>query len=203
MKITALKFGESVFGENHFFPGGSREKQRPISFIFYLLQHDNRNILVDTGCTTMPGWEMKNFCGPVPALARAGLTPADITDVLITHAHHDHIESAGFYTNAAFYLQKDEYEKGKKYLPQGAKLFLFEKEISPLPGLRMVCIGGHSAGSCVVEIGDCVIVGDECYSLENLEKKIPTGSSVDPAKSRAFIETYSDPRWHALLCHEE
>ena len=100
-------------------------------------------------------------------------------------------------------LQEQEYEKGKKYLQSNRKITLFKEEIEPIPGLRMRCIGGHSVGSCIVELGNTVIAGDECYTRRNLEERIPTATSVNPEKSKAFIETYSDPRYRVLLCHEE
>ena len=67
-------------------------------------------------------------------------------------------------------------------------------------------IGGHSKGSCVVEITDgskkYVVCGDECYSPLCLEKRIPTGSSVCPERSRQFIDKYGSGEYVALLCHQ-
>ena len=72
--------------------------------------------------------------------------------------------------------------------------------------VKVIKMGGHSIGSCVVEflIGEqkYVITGDECYARENLEKKIPTGSSKCPEKSLEFIEKYSQKEYTVLLCHE-
>ena len=206
MKMTPLIYGYSRMKESMAFIEGDPNRDLPISFTFYLIQAESFNILVDTGCTTMPGWEMTDFRGPVAALREVGLAPKDITHLLITHAHHDHIEMAGLYENAAVFIQKKEYEKGKKYFNSDAKITLFKEKITPIPNMpniRRVCIGGHSPGSCIVEIGNTVITGDECYTRRNLTKKIPTGSSSDPQKSRAFIEKYSDPKYTVLLCHEK
>lgn len=72
--------------------------------------------------------------------------------------------------------------------------------------VKVIKVGGHSIGSCVVEfaIGEqkYVITGDECYARENLEKKIPTGSSYCFEKSLEFIEKYSQKEYTVLLCHE-
>lgn len=202
MKITPLIYGYSQMPESMAFPDGSKKKKIPISLTFYLIQTHGFKILVDTGCTTMPGWELQEFRGPEAALKEAGITPEEITHLLITHAHHDHIEMAKLYENANIFLQKDEYEHGKKYLPQKWNLTLFEEEIEPITGIKMICIGGHSKGSCIVKIGKTIIAGDECYTRRNLTERIPTGSSFDFQKSCAFIEKYSDPAYQVLLCHE-
>ena len=84
---------------------------------------------------------------------------------------------------------------------------MFKNELVLCKGVKTVKIGGHSAGSCVVELENdgriFVISGDECYSRECLKKKIPTGSSVNPQASREFIEKYSNEKYTVLLCHDE
>lgn len=50
MNIVALKYGESVFGENYIFKSGRKDVLLPISFTIYLIQTENKNILVDVGC---------------------------------------------------------------------------------------------------------------------------------------------------------
>ena len=203
MIVTPLVYGRSRMKESMAFPDGDPAVTFPITFTFFLIREGAHKILVDSGCTTMPGWEMEDFCGPAAALAKVGLRPEEITHLLITHAHHDHIESASLYPNAHVFLQEQEYEKGKKYLQKDQKLTLFKEEIEPVSGVRMRCIGGHSKGSCIVELGNTVIAGDECYTRRNLEEHIPTATSADPQKSRAFIEKYSHPKYTVLLCHDE
>ena len=72
--------------------------------------------------------------------------------------------------------------------------------------IKILKIGGHSKGSCVVEIKDNnkthVIIGDECYLRECLTNKIPTGSSINPEASMNFIKKYSDKKYNVLLCHD-
>ncbi|MBQ6823112.1 MAG: MBL fold metallo-hydrolase [Clostridia bacterium] len=203
MKITPLIYGYSQMKESMAFPGGDPQKRFPISFTFYLIQTEGCNILVDTGCTTMPGWEMKDFRGPEAALRAVGLTPKDITHLLVTHAHHDHIEMAGLYPQAEVYLEEKAFEKGKKYLQNNPKITLFHEKITPVPNVEMLCIGGHAAGSCIVKIGNTVIAGDECYTRRNLTEKIPTATTCDPQKSKEFIEEYSKPHYTVFLCHDE
>lgn len=64
---------------------GRKDVFLPISFVFYLIQTQNRLILVDTGCDSIDGFVMMHFCKPVEVLKRYGLDPEDITDVMITH----------------------------------------------------------------------------------------------------------------------
>ena len=54
---------------------------------------------------------MSLFKKPVDVLKEYGLSPNDITDVIITHSHHDHIEAIRYYENATIHIQKDEYDK--------------------------------------------------------------------------------------------
>ena len=59
-------------------------------------------------------------------MRKYGLSPQDITDVVITHAHHDHIASVGDYNNAVIHIQREEYDFGKKYIPDNLQVSLFD-----------------------------------------------------------------------------
>lgn len=206
LEIIPIEYGKSVLPDSMIFQGGAEDKFRPIVFIIYLIKAQDRLILIDAGCETMPGFDMREFIGPIKALEKHGIIPNDITDVVITHAHHDHIECVSKFKNAVIYIQRDEYESGKDYFDEGINIKLFNDEMQICTTIKAVKIGGHSKGSCVVEITDNkkkhVIVGDECYLRECLNKKIPTGSSYCPEKSRQFIEKYGSGEYEVLLCHD-
>lgn len=207
MKIIPVKYGESTLPESMIFVCGNKNKVRDIVFKVYLVKTEDKLILIDAGCETMPGFIMENFTGPVKALEGMNISPSDITDVVITHSHHDHIECVKYFKNATIHIEENEYELGKSYLPDGFEINIFRERFSLCEGVEVIKIGGHSHGSCIVEISygnkTAVITGDECYLRECLTKKIPTGSSVNPDASAAFIEKYSDSKYEILLCHDE
>lgn len=207
VEIIPIEYGKSVLPESWVFENGSEEIKRPILFKIYLLKTENRIILVDAGCETLPGFEMRDFISPIKALGSIGISPEEITDLIITHAHHDHIECAAYFKNAALYIQKDEYEAGKGYLAEDMDIRTFDVEMQICEGIKVVKIGGHSKGSSIVEITEkgrqYIIAGDECYMRECLTRQIPTGVAYNREKSRAFIQKYGKKEYTVLLCHDK
>lgn len=202
IKITPVRYGETDLPESWIFRGGDPERRRPISLTVFLVETSDRKILVDAGCDTMPGFDLIRHESPPLALQKqTGLSADEITDVILTHAHHDHIEALYHFKNAEVWLQALEYGQGKKHIPAETKVRLFEEECTVAEGVRVVRWGGHCPGSCAVEIGNTVITGDECYSAECIEKQIPTGSSKNPEQSEKFIQYYRDG-WEILTCHD-
>lgn len=203
--IIPIDYGNSVLPESMIFENGAENKFRPIIFRIYLLKTENRFILVDAGCETMPGFDMREFIGPVNALNNIGISPEEITDVIITHAHHDHIECVKYFKNAAIYIQKDEYEAGKGYLADNLNIRTFDEEMQIYDGIKAVKIGGHSKGSSIVKITDAdnkyIIAGDKCYMRDCLTKQISTGASYNPERSRYFVKKYGNGEYTVLLCH--
>lgn len=63
-------------------------QDRPETIAAYLYPHDDGVALIETG----PG---STFPRLQAHLAGRGLTPADITEVLLTHIHLDHAGAAG------------------------------------------------------------------------------------------------------------
>lgn len=202
MKLTALQYGTTRITEKMAFPGGDPDKEIPIALLFFLIEAEGRRILVDTGCDTMPGFPLYTHEKPVKTLARLGLSPEDITDVILTHAHGDHAGCAHYYSNALFWIQEEALEPARKYLPEDPRLQLFQDAIQPAEGITIRHMGGHARGSCIVELGSTILCGDECYTRENLTRAIPTGSCRDAEKSAAFIRQYSQPQYRTILFHD-
>ncbi|MBQ8431984.1 MAG: MBL fold metallo-hydrolase [Clostridia bacterium] len=206
--IHTVQYAESFLREDLIFRGGSRERELPIVFCLYLIETEGKKILVDAGCKTMPGFDIRNFSSPVEALRREGFSPEEITDLVITHAHHDHIECAKDFPGALVHIQREEAARAQKrqYLPTELTLNLFDSAFHICEGVDVLCIGGHSIGSSIVTVAaehtTYVIAGDECYKQECLIRQIPTGSSVCPEKSQAFIQTYRAPEYTVLLAHD-
>lgn len=207
LEIIPVVYGRSVLAESEIFKHGDVSVKRPISFKVYLIRVKERLILVDAGCVTMPGFVMEDFVGTPNALMSLGVTTDDVTDLVITHAHHDHIECVSHFKRARVYIQSDEFELGKSYFTSSTDVCTFDESIEVCENVTVKKIGGHSRGSCVVEISRedelYVIAGDECYARECLTRRIPTGSSYDIQKSRGFIEKYASTKYRVLLCHDD
>lgn len=207
LSFDCVKYADSFLPENMVFPNGNPEIKHPIIFAVYLIKTDNTIILFDAGCNTMPGFDMKNFIKPSKAIENFGVSADDVTDIIISHSHHDHIEAVKDFKNARIHIQFDEYNSGKDYIPSSAELNIFKSTATVDNAVEILKIGGHSKGSCIAKFKfngkTYVICGDECYSRDNLKHKILPGCGVCPQKSRKFIEEYSSDRYVTLLCHDK
>ena len=206
-KLQRITYADSYLPESYVFEGGREDAQVPIIFSVFLITLKDRKILVDAGCDTMPGFEMRNFRSPVLALAEKGVQAQEITDVILTHAHHDHIEAVHYFENALIHIAQEAYENGRKYIPEHFRVNAFQDEFRLCEEVRVVKIGGHSRGSCIVEVTidekDYVLCGDECYVHYNLTNRIPTAKRYSLERSQYFIDKYSNSRYICLLSHEE
>ena len=206
MKLTALKYGETEISESMAFQNGRGEINFPVSLMFFLIEAGKKKILVDVGCDTMPGFELKKFQKPVEVLELYGIKKEEITDVIITHAHHDHIDALRYYPRATVYLHKNELENAKEYLSETSRLCVIDDEAEIIDNVSFKRVGGHTAGSGVVLIKTYnktyVLCGDECYTKENLIHKKTTGSSFCVDRSRAFVEEYGKNSYVPIVFHD-
>lgn len=201
MKIQCLLYAKSAMAESFFVPGGDRVQKRPILMVFYLVQTQGKNILIDAGCDELPGFEFTEQISSAEAVRQAGLAPEDITDIIVTHVHQDHVQGVKYFPNATIHIQEDEYQRGSRFIPEGMQVQTFT-DTTQVASLQVIKIGGHTKGSCVVRWGKFLFVGDEYYSPENLQQKIRTGSSVAPEKSQWFVEEYAQDGSVHLLFHD-
>ncbi len=206
IKVYCIKYAESNLPESMVFDGGSTEKHIPISFAVYLIKCGDKNILIDAGCDTLTSFKMEKFYSPAFVLRQFGLSSNEITDVIITHSHRDHIEAVKHFNNAVIHISNLEYENGKKYIPDNFKTSRFENSFFLTPEIKVIKFDGHSKGSAIVEIKlkDTIHIfaGDECYTNANIENKICTGAFVDKQKAIEFINIYSNKKYHVHTCHD-
>jgi len=137
-----------------------------------------RVILVDTGAFNA---RRAIYAG----LERAGLTTADVTDVLLTHAHYDHSINWVLFEKARLHIGSAELEWatplwGDPVLPElyiralaeSPRLIPIEDGAEIVPGIRALRCPGHTPG-CLV------------FCLEGSERRVIfTG---DAAKNRAEL----------------
>lgn len=204
--LHSIRYGRTTLPEDMVMHGGDPQKAYPIALLLYLIDTGDRRVLIDAGCDTMPGFETEDFCSPATALAHYGVTPDTITDVIITHAHHDHIDGVRHFPQAVIYIQKLEYDRRKACLPPGTSVCVFDKNCTVADCIDVTHIGGHSPGSSIAQVmvagKTYVFGGDECYLPVCIRKQIPTGSSVCLEASKQFVQTYSAPKYTVLLAHD-
>lgn len=206
IEIKAVVYGETELPESMVFAGGSNTVLYPIKLILYVVKTEKSLVLIDAGCDTMPGFSLRNFLSPAVALRKAEIDPARVTDVIVTHAHHDHIDGVRHFPNAVIHIQEEEYQAGKNYIPGDFRVHTFRDHCVVAGCLEACRIGGHSPGSCIVKLNrhgeQYVFCGDECYLRVCLDRKIPTGCSCNPEISRKFVETYGSGASRVLLSHD-
>ena len=208
LKLTAIKYGETTIPLRMAFADcRGREERVPISLTLYLIETAGRRILVDAGCDTMKGYDVKHHISPAEALRRYGVAPEEVTDLVLTHAHNDHAAATHYFTNATVHIARAELERAhqKGFLPEGFKISPYRTS-RRIKGVVARVWGGHSEGSSIVMLShrgkEYVIAGDECYSKQCLVEQRPTGSSYNKERSRAFVEIFGRGAYTVLLSHD-
>ncbi|XP_053411694.1 metallo-beta-lactamase domain-containing protein 1 [Nycticebus coucang] len=113
-------------------------------------------ILVDTGGP----WAREALLG---ALARQGVSPGDVTLVVGTHGHSDHIGNLGLFPGAALLVSHDFCLPGGLYLPHALDE---ERPLQLGPGLEVWATPGHGGQRDVSVVvagttrGTVVVAGD-------------------------------------------
>lgn len=206
MKLIAFRYGTTEITERMAFQDGDEFIKLPVSLLFFLIEHKDKKILIDVGCDTMPGFELFEFENPVKVLEAYGIDRTEITDVIITHSHHDHIDSVYNYPQATVHIHEKELKFAQGYLTNIEQISTFYESKKILDNIEIRLIGGHSEGSSIVLV-NCgkdtyVFCGDECYTKENLLKAKPTGSSISLTKSKCFVEEYKKEKYIPVLFHD-
>jgi glyoxylase-like metal-dependent hydrolase (beta-lactamase superfamily II) len=206
--------------------GADSSRRLDIAMMVWLLKgSDGRSVLVDAGFHRddfVQRWHPNPFLTPSEAVARAGVKPEDVSDVIISHIHWDHLDGIDLFPKARVWIQREEFDyyldstgavkhraidagdaKLLAQLAREGRVMLVDgdaKEI--IPGITVYTGGKHTFASQFATVriasGTVVVASDNVYLYENLARHVPIAQTLDSAsnlRTQLRMTTLaSDPR---------
>ena len=206
-EVYAIRYASLPFRVSGLIAGADTSRRLDIAMMVWLLKGpNNRNVLVDAGFyrdVFVNRWQPANFMKPSDAVARFGVKPEDITDIIVSHVHWDHLDGADLFPKARLWIQREEFNhhvdgtgavRDRAIDPAVAKMLAQiaregrvsyvegdAKEI--IPGITVYTGGKHTFASQFAGVntssGTIVIASDNMYLYENLEKRVPIAQTLD------------------------
>jgi len=214
--IEAIRHGTILqFPVSGLVVGAPENENIDIAMVFWLIRNEGRKILLDTGFHRerwFENFKVIDFLRPDEAVRQAGIDPAQITDIILSHAHWDHMGGIDLFPQATIWIQKDEYayymgpawQEGGKHggidpddlsnlllrNTQGKLRLIDGDNQEIIPDIRVFVGARHTFASQYIQVeGDptFVLASDNCYLYRNLETRtaIPT---FDPADADGNVK---------------
>src|SRR5579871_4206765 len=92
--------------------GAPDSEKVDIAMVVWLIRGGGHTVLFDAGFHRdkwLKSFNVTNFLRPDEAVKLAGVQPEEVTDVVISHAHWDHMGGIDLFPKATIWIQKDEY----------------------------------------------------------------------------------------------
>lgn len=175
---------------------GAPKQKIMLAMAVWLIRGGGRNILFDSGYhrdTFQKYFPSTNYMRPDEAVKLAGVQPDEITDIVISHAHWDHLGGIDLFPKATVWIQKDEYRyyTGEAWQPgghhggidpadiqelvklntEGRVRFVDGDNVEIFPGIRAYTGGHHTYASQYLRVEGnppFVLASDNCYLYLNL-----------------------------------
>src|SRR5215472_4791202 len=210
--IQAIRYGNSPgVPVNALVMGAPKDEKVDIAFVIWLIRGGGHNILFDSGFHREQWFKfftVTDFLRPDEAVKLAGVQPEEVTDIVISHAHWDHMGGIDLFPKATVWIQKEEFryytgeawQSGGKHggidpedveqlvrLNTEGRLRLVDgDDVEILPGIRAYTGARHTFASQYIRVDgnpSFVLASDNCYLYRNLmeHKASATFSSADHA----------------------
>jgi glyoxylase-like metal-dependent hydrolase (beta-lactamase superfamily II) len=206
--IQAIRYATSPGVEvSDLVVGGPKDQKVDIAMVVWLIRGGGHTILFDSGFhreTFLKEFAMKDYLLPDLAVKTASVEPDQVTDVVISHAHWDHMGGLDLFPKAQVWIQKDEYRyytmdawqpggdhggidpedvkelvklntEGRVHLIDGDNIEIF-------PGIRAYTGSRHTYASqylCVQGKLNYVLASDNVYFYLNLSSHLASATFSD------------------------
>src|SRR6201994_4205133 len=152
--------------------GAPKDEKIDTMYAVWLIRGGGHNILFDSGFHRerwFKLWTIKDFLRPDEAVKLAGVKPEEITDIIGSHAHWDHMGGIDLFPKATVWIQKEEFryytgdawQKGGqhggidpddiqelvKLNTEGRVRLVNGDDVEILPGIRAYTGGRHTYAS--------------------------------------------------------
>jgi glyoxylase-like metal-dependent hydrolase (beta-lactamase superfamily II) len=191
--------------------GAPESEKMEIAMVVWLIRGGGHNILFDTGFhreSWLKTFPMVDFVRPDEVVRAAGVKPEEITDIVISHAHWDHMGGIDLFPKAVVWIQKEEYRyyTGEawqaggqhggidaedvrelvKLNTEGRVRFVNGDNVEIFPGIRAYTGARHTYASQYIRVegtATFVLASDNCYLYRNMteHKASATFSQADEA----------------------
>jgi glyoxylase-like metal-dependent hydrolase (beta-lactamase superfamily II) len=197
--IQAIRYADSLAEPvANLVMGAPKDEKVDIAMVVWLIRGGGRNILFDSGFhreTFLKYFPVKNYLRPDEAVKLAGVKPEEVTDVVISHAHWDHMGGIDLFPKATVWIQKEEsrYYTGDAWQPggnhggidpqdakqlvqlntEGRLHFIDGDNVEIFPGVRAYTGARHTYASQYLRVEGnptFVLASDNCYLWRNLEE---------------------------------
>jgi glyoxylase-like metal-dependent hydrolase (beta-lactamase superfamily II) len=186
---------------------GPKDQKVDIAMVVWLIRGGGHTILFDSGFhrdTFTKEFPMKDYLRPDEAVKTAGVKPEDVTDIVISHAHWDHMGGIDLFPKATVWIQRDEYryytgdawQKGGNHggidpddVQMLVKLntehrvrFVDGDDVEIFPGIRAYTGSRHTYASqylCVAGNPTYVLASDNAYFYLNLSAHLASATFGD------------------------
>jgi glyoxylase-like metal-dependent hydrolase (beta-lactamase superfamily II) len=193
------------------------EPDRPLGmdYFFWVARSPSRTIVVDSGFSPAGGAARRRttLMDMATALRAAGVNPDDVGQVVVTHAHYDHIGGLPAFGAAEVIITRSEYDfwtgplgdrtllahhteaaeiSHLRSLRAAGRLTLAGRSHQVAPGIELTEVGGHTPGQAVVNVaagpGRLLLASDAVHYYEELERDRPFSTVVNLADMYAAFD---------------
>lgn len=231
--IFAIRYGHLARRSSQNFIGGDiHDVDMPLDYFVWVIKGEDECYVVDTGFSEETAKKRsRHIVTPVLAgLRAAGVEPADVRHVILTHLHFDHAGNTPLFPNATYHVQDREmafctgrhmcnHDHAHHYEAEDVSRMirnLFEGRVrfhagdsDFAPGISLHHIGGHTDGLQVVRVrtqrGWVVLASDATHFFANFESGRPFPAVFDlNAMKKGFdrLRTLASSGEHVIPGHD-
>jgi glyoxylase-like metal-dependent hydrolase (beta-lactamase superfamily II) len=206
--IRAIRYATAPgFPLSELVMGGPKDEKIDIAMVMWLICGGGHTILFDSGYhrdTFLKDLVIKDYLRPDEAVKTAGVSPDAVTDIVISHAHWDHLGGIDLFPKAIVWIQKEEYryytldawqpggdhggidpEDVKELLQlntEGRLRLVDGDNVEIFPGIRAYTGSRHTYASQYLRVEGnppFVLASDNCYLYLNLSSHLASATFSD------------------------